>query len=99
MRAWVCVRRGVCISDDKCFNKFICLGLFLQVMHIVLLVLYSYVILFSFEKPLPSAYERVLIGWIGTMIWDEIRQVRTANIKLLVHWTSENNSVFFLILK
>ena len=87
-----CVRAYVCEGAVSVSYVLTSLSVFLQVMQLVFLGLYTFVILFSFEKPCqPSVYEKFLIGWIVTMISDEIRQVRTANINLLVHWTTKNN--------
>ena len=48
------------------------------------LLLYSYVILFDFNQSISLA-EWILIGWIGTMIVEEIREVcLLTNIKYII---------------
>lgn len=48
-------------------------------MYIVFLCLYSYMILFDF-KPQITVLEIVLMGWIGTLLCEEIREVRDTEI-------------------
>ncbi|CAH1785123.1 unnamed protein product [Owenia fusiformis] len=47
-------------------------------LYMLFLLYYSYVILFQL-RPTPTIYEWVLIGWIGTMVMEEIREVSSSN--------------------
>ena len=51
-----------------------------QVSYVAFLLLYSYVILFDFKLSV-SVAEWILIGWIGTMMVEEIREVIQGQIQ------------------
>ncbi len=56
-------------------KRFVLIRLPFQIFYICFLLLYSYVILFDFHLSI-SVAEWALIGWIGTMMVEEVREVR-----------------------
>ena len=61
-------------SSFKIFQLACCTFIYFQIFYVMFLLLYSYVILFDFNQSISLA-EWILIGWIGTMIVEEIREV------------------------
>jgi len=61
--------------------------------YLFFLILYSYLILFSF-KPKISVEEWIMLGWLLTMMIDEFRDVSVIAVrcKLLIRICNNNNN-------
>ena len=72
-----------------------CTVLLLQCMYLAFLLLYSYVILFDF-RPTMRWTESVMIGWMLTMLLEEIREVPAIPTSFKHVLFFENFTLFYI---